>query len=245
MDVKSAFLNGILEEEVYIKQSPGYEILGEHKVYKLKKALYDLKQAPRAWYKRIDSYFVNNGYSKCVYEPTLYIKVRNEGEILIVFLFVDDLIFTGNMSINNFKASMKKEFDMTDLGLMRYFLGIQVTQNDQGIFICQSKYATDLLKRFKMTNVNSAPTLVALGLKLSKNDESPNVDPTLFKRLVGSLLYLIATRPDIMHGVSLISRFMDKPKEIHWKDGKRILRYIARTKNFWDVICTFRSLQVD
>ena len=105
MDVKSAFLNGILEEEVYIKQPLGYEILGEeHKVYKLKKALYGLKQAPRAWYKRIDSYFVNNGFSKCVYEPTLYIKVSNEGEILIVCLFVDGLIFTSNMSIINFKA---------------------------------------------------------------------------------------------------------------------------------------------
>ena len=83
-----------------------------------------------------------------------------------------------------------------------------------------------------MTNVNSAPTHVALGLKLSKNDESPNVNKTLFKRLVGSLLYLIATRPDIMHGVSFICTFKDKPKETHWKDGKRILRYIAGTKNF-------------
>ena len=83
-----------------------------------------------------------------------------------------------------------------------------------------------------MTNVNSAPTPVALGLKLSKNDESPNVDPTLFKILVGSLLYLIATRPNIMHGVSFISRFMDKPKETHWKAGKKILRYIVGTKNF-------------
>ena len=87
-----------------------------------------------------------------------------------------------------------------------------------------------------MTNVNSAPTPVALGLKLSKNDESPNVDPTLFKRLVGSLLYLTATRPDIMHGFSLISRFMDKPKETHWKDVMRILRYIAGTKNF-ELLC--------
>ena len=90
-----------------IKKPSGYEIFGEeHKVYKLKKALYGLKQAPRAWYKRIDSYFVNNGFSKSVYEPTLYIKVCNEGEILIVYLFVDDMIFTGNMSFNNFKASM-------------------------------------------------------------------------------------------------------------------------------------------
>jgi hypothetical protein len=125
MNVKSTFLNGILEEEVYIKQPPGYEVLGEeHKVYKLKKALYGLKQAPRAWYSRIDSYFVNNGFSKCGNEPTLYVKVNDEGEILIVCLYVDDLIFTGNMSINSFKEAMEREFDMTDLGLMKYFLGI-------------------------------------------------------------------------------------------------------------------------
>jgi hypothetical protein len=233
MDVKSTFLNDILEEEVYIKQPPGYEVLGEeHKVYKLKKALYGLKQAPRAWYSRIDSYFVNNGFSKCANEPTLYVKVNDEGEILIVCLYVDDLIFTGNMSINSFKEAMEREFDMTDLGLMKYFLGIEVTQNEQGIFICQSKYANDVLKRFKMENVNPTPTPVALGLKLSKNDESPSVDANLFKRLVGSLMYLTATRPDIMYGVSLISRFMEKPKESHWKDGKRVLRYIAGTKRF-------------
>ena len=132
------FLNGILEE-ADIKQPKGYEVLGEeYKVYKLKKALYCLKQAPRVWYKRIDSYFVNNGFSKCGYELILYVKVSNGGEILIAFLYVDDLIFTTNMSINNFKAAMKNEFDMTNLGLMRYFFGLQVNQNDKKNFICQS-----------------------------------------------------------------------------------------------------------
>ena len=106
---------------------------------------------------------------------------------------------------------------------------IEVNQNDQGICICQRKYATDLLKIFKITNVNSTPTLVVLGLKLSKNDESSNVDATLFKSLFGNLLYLTTTRLDIMYRVSLISRFMDRPKETHWKIGKRILRYIAGT----------------
>jgi hypothetical protein len=239
MDIRSTFLNGILEEEVYVNQPPGYEVLGEeHKVCRLKKALYGLKQAPRASYSRIDSYFVDNGFNKCGNEPTLYVKMNDEGEILIVCLYVEDLIFTANMQTNTFKVAMKKEFDMTDLGLMRYFLGMEVSQNDQGIFICQSKYANDLLKRFKMTNVNSAPTLVALGLKLSKDDQGPSVDATLFKRLVGSLMYLTSTRPDIMFGVSLISRFMDKPKESHWRARKRILRYIAGTKNF-GILYTF------
>lgn len=130
MDVKSAFLNSYLEEEVYVDQPPGYEILGqEDKVYKLKKTLYGLKQAPRAWYNRIDSYLLLNGFNRCSSEPTLYTKMNEEGEILIVCLYVDDLIVTGNLSIDLFKADMKKEFEMTDLGLMKYFLGIKVNQN--------------------------------------------------------------------------------------------------------------------
>jgi hypothetical protein len=158
--------------------------------------------------------------------------VNDEGEILIVYLYLDDFIFTGNMSINSFKAAMEREFDMTDLGLMKYFLGIEVSQNEQGIFICQSKYANDVLKRFKMANVNLAPTPIALGLKLSKDDKCSSVDATLFKRLVGSIMYLTTTRPNIVYGVSLISRFMDKPKESHWKDGKNVLMCIAGTKSF-------------
>ena len=233
MDVKSAFLNGYLEEEVYVEQPPGYEILGqEDKVYKLKKALYGLKQAPRAWYSRIDSYLLQNDCNRCSSEPTLYTKMNEKGEILIVCLYVDDLIFTGDLSIDLFKEAMKKEFEMTDLGLMKYFLGIEVNQNENGIFISQAKYANDVLKRFNMLNCKSAPTPIVTGLKLSKNDEGHNVDPKLYKRLVGSLMYLTATRPDIMYSVSLISRFMESPKDTHWNAGKRILRYVNGTRNF-------------
>jgi len=129
MDVKSAFLNGFLEEEVYVKQPPGYEVKGEEgKVYKLKKALYGLKQAPRVWYSRIDAYLISNGFNRSGSEPTLYTQVNKHGEILILCLYVDDLIFTGNLSINDFKTAMKTEFEMTDLGLMKYFLGIEVKQ---------------------------------------------------------------------------------------------------------------------
>jgi hypothetical protein len=158
--------------------------------------------------------------------------MNEEGEILIVCLYVDDLIFTSNLSIDLFKADMKKEFEMTDLGMMKYFLGIEVNQNENEIFISQSKYANDILKRFNMLKCKPAPTPTVIGLKLSKDDRGSNVDPTLFKRLVGSLMYLIATRPNIMYGVSLISRFMETPKDTHWKAGKIFLRYVSGTKNF-------------
>ena len=102
----------------------------------MRKVLYGLKQAPRAWYSRIDSYMIKNGFNRSTSEPTLYTKINKEGQILIVYLYVADLIFTGNLSIDMFKSAMKKEFEMIDLGLMKYFLGIQVTQNDKGIFVC-------------------------------------------------------------------------------------------------------------
>jgi len=138
LDVKSAFLHGELNEEVFVEQPCGYVQKGhEKKVYRLKKALYGLKQAPRAWYNRIEAYFQKAGFEKCDYEHTLFFKTRKEGKILIVSLYVDDLIFTGNdeLMFTEFKNSMKHEFDMTDLGKMRYFLGLEVLQRSDGIFI--------------------------------------------------------------------------------------------------------------
>ena len=121
--VMSTFFNGSLEEEVYVRQPPGYEVdRQENKVYRLKKTLYGLKQAPRVWYNRIDEYLNIEGFSRSASEPTLYTKVNQEGKILIVCLYVDDLIFTGDLSIDKFKKSMKTEFEMTDLGTIKYFL---------------------------------------------------------------------------------------------------------------------------
>eukprot|EP00253_Pinus_taeda_P011834 PITA_11834 len=234
MDVKSTFLNGVLKEEVYVTQLPGYEIEGQaDKVYRLKKALYGLKQAPRAWYSRIDAYLLNNGFDKCDGEPTLYIK-ESEGKILIIILYVDDLIFTSSddFLITNFKQVMKSEFEMTDLGLLRYFLGIEMKQTKNGIFISQAKYVVEILERFKMQNNKSAPTPTVIGLKLSKEDCSSNVNPTLYKSMIGSLMYLTATRPDIMYAISLVSRFIETPKETHWQAAKRIQRYVNGTKQY-------------
>jgi hypothetical protein len=162
----------------------------------------------------------------------------------IIHFYVDDLIYTGNLSIDMFKSAMKKEFEMTYLGLMNYFLGIEVTQNDKGIFICQSKYARDVLKRFKMINYSSVSTPMAVGTKLSREQNEMDFDSTIFKKLVGSLMYLTTTRPDIMYGINLISRFIDTPKNSHWQAGKRLLRYIAGTMNHGILYSTSNNIQL-
>eukprot|EP00253_Pinus_taeda_P005600 PITA_05600 len=203
MDVKSTFLNGVLMEEVYIEKPLGYEKKGqEHKVCRLKKALYGLKHAPRVWYSRIDSYLLENRFEKCEGEPTLYIK-ENDGKILIVVLYVDDVIFTGNDDylFENFKRVMKEEFEMTDMGLLRYFLGIEVEQNGNEIFISQEKYDNEVLEGFNMQESKATITPTVMGLKLSKEDSSKDFDPSLYKSIVGSLMYFTATRLDFqIHG---------------------------------------------
>jgi hypothetical protein len=189
----------------------------EDKVYRLKKSLYGLKQAPKAWYSRIDSYLIRISNN----EPTLYTKVNKQGQILIVCLYVDDMIFTRNLSVDKFKANTKQEFEMTDLGLMRYFFSIEVLQSYLGIFVFQARYVMDVLKRFKMMNCKPTLTPIAIGTKLSKEDVGSNVDLTLFKRLVGRLMYLTAARSGIMyvHGVS--KRFT----LASWQNNSKIYRW--------------------
>ena len=197
MDVKSAFLNGYLEEEVYLEQLLGYSVKGqEDKVLKLKKALYGLKQAPRMWNSRINKYFLDNGYLRCPYEHSLYIKVNGHGDILVVCLYVDDLIFTGNCAsmFEDLKKAMTQEFEMTDIGLMSYYLGIEVKQSEEGIFISQERYTREILEKFNMMNSKPVATPIETGTKLSKHEEGDDVDPSYFKSLVGSLRYLTCTR---------------------------------------------------
>lgn len=224
LDVKSAFLHGELKEEVFIEQPQGYEKKGaEGKVYKLKKALYELKQAPRAWYSKIESYFVKEGFERCFCEHTLFIKTEG-GSFLVVSLYVDDLIFTGNdeSMFARFKDSMRKEFDMSDLGKMKYFLGVEVMQSSKGIFISQKKYAKEVLERFGMERCNPMQNPIVPGSRLVKDEGGTSVDATTYKQMVGSLMYLTATRPDLAYVVSLISRFMERPTELHQQAVKRI-----------------------
>ena len=235
LDVKFAFLHGELNEEIFIEQPCGYVQKGnEQKVYKLKKALYGLKQAPHAWYSRIEAYFMTEVFEKCDYEHTLFIKTNKEGKVLIVSLYVDDLIFVGNdeLMFVEFKHSIKHEFDMTDLGKMRYFLGLEVLQKSDGIFISKKKYALKVLNRFGMDKSNSVFNPIVPGCKLVKDEGGVKVDKTYYKQVVGSLMYLTATRPDLMFVVSIISRYMENPTKLHLQAAKRVLRYLRGTIDF-------------
>lgn len=159
--------------------------------------------------------------------------MNKDGDILIICLYVDDMIFTGNnpSMFEDFKRSMVKEFEMTDVGLMAYFLGVEVNQTESGIFISQNQYARQILERFKMSGCNPVGTPVETGTKLRRERKGEPVDPTMLKSLVGSLRYLTFTRPDIVYGVGLISRYMEMPKQEHFIAAKRILRYIKGTIN--------------
>ena len=218
MDVKLAFLYGELKQEVYMGQPSGYEVKGkEEKVHRLNKALYCLKQAPRAWNSKIDSYFRNSGFQKSPHEPTLYF-MNNEAKFIIVCLYVDDLIYFGSNHrlLADFKHSMMRNFEMTDLGIMKYFLGMQVKQGRGEIFISQEKYAADILKKFYMKDCKAVSTPMALNEKLNSNDGAKKVDENQFRSLVGSLIYLTHTRPDITQAVSILSRFMHNPSVLHY-----------------------------
>lgn len=200
----------------------------EQKVYKLHKALYGLKQAPRAWNSKIDKYFCSNGFQRSPSEPSLYIKIFDATNFLIVCIYVDDLVYIGtNMQIvEEFKQSMMKEFEMSDLGLMKYFLGIQVKQAKGELFISQEKYIKDMLQKFQMDKSKPVTTPMALNEKLKQDDGVEKADAKLYRRLVGSLIYLNNTRPDIIHAVNVVSRYMQEPSKLHYAAVKRILRYL-------------------
>jgi Reverse transcriptase (RNA-dependent DNA polymerase) len=176
--------------------------------------------------------FKENGFRQCPYEHAIYVRSR-KGETLIMALYVDDLIFMGNNSrmMEEFKRAMMKEFEMTDLGLMKYFLGLEVNQHEKDIFISQETYAKEILKRFGMENCNPIATPMELGTKLSRYDEGDEVDANLYRSLIGSLRYLTCTRSDIMFDVGVASRYMESPMTSHWKATKKILRYVRDSVN--------------
>ncbi|KAI5334234.1 hypothetical protein L3X38_024367 [Prunus dulcis] len=235
LDVQSAFLNGKLQEEVYVEQPEGFVVQGkEDRVYRLHKALYGLKQAPRAWYGEIDSYFAECGFEKSLSEATIYTKTRGENDILIVSIYVDDIVYTGSNQgmLNEFKKDMKEKYEMTDLGLLHHFLGMGVIQTDSSIFIHQRKYASSLLNKFGLTDCKPVSTPLVATEKLIKDDGSGAADEENYRKLVGSLLYLTATRPDVMYAASLLARYMHGLSNKHYGTAKRVLRYVKGTLDY-------------
>lgn len=161
---------------------------------------------------RIDNYFLKNGFNRRNPNPTLYIK-HDINEILIVCIYVDDLIYIGNKKniMEKFQAAMTQEFEMTDLGHMHYFLGLEVQKKFEGIFISHAKYVAYLMEKFRMKTCEAITTPLALGKKLTKEDTSSKVNDTLYRSLVGSLMYLTTTRPNIMYIMNLVSHFTQDP----------------------------------
>ncbi|GJX52692.1 uncharacterized mitochondrial protein-like protein [Tanacetum coccineum] len=228
MDVKSAFLYGKIEEEVYVCQPPGFEDLDfPDRVYKVEKALYGLHQAPRAWYETLSTYLLDNEFQRGKIDKTLFIK-RYKGDILLVQVYVDDIIFgsTNKKLCNAFEKLMHEKFQMSSMGELTFFLGLQVQQKKDGIFISQDKYVDEILKKFGFTKVKTASTPIETQKPLLKDEDGEEVDVHMYRSMIGSLMYLTSLRPDIMFAVCACARYQVNPKVSHLHAVKRIFRYL-------------------
>ncbi|KAJ9550673.1 hypothetical protein OSB04_014718 [Centaurea solstitialis] len=229
MDVKNAFLNGDLSEEVYMTPPPGVSLPTGH-VCRLRKALYGLKQAPRAWFEKFSKTVLSLGFSASNYDSGLFTRTSDSGSILLL-LYVDDMIITGDDSngIASLKQSLSSSFEMKDLGDLHYFLGLEVLSDASGIYLCQAKYVSDLLSKAGLSDNKVASTPLEHNLHLTPNAGTPLQDPTRYRQLVGSLVYLTVTRPDIAYAVHTVSQFMAAPCSVHYAAVLRILRYLKGT----------------
>ncbi|GJX33740.1 retrovirus-related pol polyprotein from transposon TNT 1-94 [Tanacetum coccineum] len=214
MDVNAAFLNGILKEEVYVGQPPGF--VSKHyldHVYALDKALYGLKQAPRAWYDVLSKFLIDSGFQKGSIDTTLFIKKKGK-HIMLIQIYVDDIIFgsTNPKYCTNFSELMVKHFEMSMIGEIKFFLELQVNKFSNGIFINQSKYILDILKRFGMENCDTVPTPMVEQAKLKLDLVGKPVDHTNYRSMIRSLMYLTSSRPNIMFATCVCARLKGKPK---------------------------------
>ncbi|GKF35035.1 putative ribonuclease H-like domain-containing protein, partial [Tanacetum coccineum] len=200
MDVKSAFLYGKMKEEVYVCQQPRFEDpYFPDRVYKVEKALYGLHQAPIAWYETFSTYLLDNGFQRGKIDKTMFIR-RDKGDILIIQVYVDDLIY-GSIKkslCTEFEKMMHKKFQMSSMGELTFFLRLQVKQKEDGIFISQDKYVTEILKKFGFSDVKTARTPMETHKPLLKDADGEDVDEYLYRSMISSLMYLTSSRPDIM-----------------------------------------------
>ncbi|KAJ0836902.1 putative RNA-directed DNA polymerase [Helianthus annuus] len=228
MDVKSAFLHGVVEEEVYVEQPPGFEDpVHPDRVWLLNKALYGLHQAPRAWYATLSTYLLENGFRRGLIDCTLFIK-EQDGDLLLVQVYVDDIIFgsTNDVLCRNFERIMQDKFEMSAMGEINFFLGLQVQQTESGIFIHQTKYVGDILSRFQMSDATPIGTPLPTNHGITPDLKGEPVSPSYYRAMIGSLMYLTASRPDIMYPTCLLARYQVNPKASHLVAVKRIFRYL-------------------
>nr|GEU52625.1 retrovirus-related Pol polyprotein from transposon TNT 1-94 [Tanacetum cinerariifolium] len=233
MDVKMAFLNRILKEEVYVSQLEGF-VNTDHlsHVFILKKALYGLKQAHRAWYGLLFKFLLSQKFVKGVVDPTLF--TRNKGhDLILVQIYVDDIIFTSTNPIfcDKFAKLMSKRFNMSMMGQILFFLGLQISQIPRGIFINQSKYALEMLKKYGLEQCDAVDIPMVGQSKLDKDPNGTLVDPTRCRGMVGSLMYLTANCLDLVFSVCMCARYQEKPIKKHLTTIKQVFRYLKGTIN--------------
>ncbi|GJT63870.1 retrovirus-related pol polyprotein from transposon TNT 1-94 [Tanacetum coccineum] len=233
MDVKTAFLNGDLQEEVFVSQHEGFKDQDNPiHVYRLKKALYGLKHAPRAWYDTLSKFLLANNFFKGAVDPTLFTR-KSGKHILLVQIYVYDIIFasTNHNVCHIFCNEMSSKFQMSMMGQMSFFLGLQVSQSPRGIFINQAKYALETLKKYGMDLSDPVDTPMVDRLKLDKDLIGIPVDQTRFRGMVGSIMYLTASRLNLVFVVCMCARYQAKPTKKHFEAIKHVFRYLKGTIN--------------
>ncbi|PNY00673.1 retrovirus-related Pol polyprotein from transposon TNT 1-94 [Trifolium pratense] len=231
MDVNNAFLNGTLNEEVYMSQPPGFVHSSyPNHVCKLHKSLYGLKQAPRAWYNALHSFVVTYGFFKSKSDPSLFIY-HKDGIMAYFLVYVDDLLLTGNSSsfLKDFKTTLAAKFSLKDMGNPSHFLGVELLPTSTGIFLSQQHYIRDILQKGNMLDAKPVCTPMATSTSVSSESNIPNCDATLYRSIIGSLHYLSITRPDVAFAVNKLSQHMQNPTTTHMQALKRILRYLKHT----------------
>ena len=218
MDVHNAFLHGELEEEVFMKPPPGFSVRNPKMVCKLKKSLYGLKQAPRCWFAKLSAALKQFGFTQSRSDYSLFV-LRKQKVQVVVLVYVDDLIIGGNdhETINNFKNYLHTCFHMKDLGKLKYFLGVEVARSNNGIFLCQRKYALDIIKETWLLGSKPGSTPMEQNHRLALANGSELSSPDQFRRLVGRLIYLCFTRPELTYSVHILSQFMHLPRQEHWE----------------------------
>ena len=244
LDVKTAFLNGELEEDIYMTQPQGYEEGGPGLVCHLRKTLYGLRQAPRAWHARLKQELEAAGYQASEADPGLFV-LHNKTHTVYVLVYVDDILIAGpaRANLTPIKTSLQQAFDVRDLGDVGWFLGMKIERDRTAgtLKISQSSMTQDLVTKFSLNEAKPKTTPLSASLKLSKSDGEllQGQDKHNYSELVGSLLYLsVCTRPDIAQAVGALSRFMACPTTVHWQAAKGVLRYLAGTT---DMGITFTS----
>lgn len=235
LDIDNAFLHGELEEDVYMDLPPGFTGEGEistmvNPVCKLNKSLYGLKQASRKWFEKFSSVLVQFGFAKSASDHSLFILHRGN-KCLFVVVYVDDLLIASNddILVEEFKKFLGEHFKFKDLGPLKYFLGLEIARSPSGISLCQRKYALDLLSDTGLLGCKAAATPLDAAVSLSQEGGSPLVDPSPYRRLIGKLLYLSLTRPDLCFAVHKLSQFLAQPCDHHLNAAIRVLKYIKGT----------------